>query len=65
MITIILMVKFKFEKVKVCEKIYEVFTYGPSEGSEDEECLTVERVSRGFRMIMQGDFNGWIGDGIW
>ena len=47
-----------------------VAAYGPSEGSDDDECRkfwndmndTLERVSRGFRIIVLGDLNGWIGD---
>lgn len=61
----ILIVKYKFERVKVCE----VVTYGSSEGSEDEEWMTycnklnivLERVKRGFRVIVLDDLNGCIG----
>ena len=62
----ILMVKFKFKKVKVCV----VAAYGPSEGSDERECVNfwsdlngvLDRVSGGFRVIVLGDLNGWIGD---
>jgi hypothetical protein len=62
----ILLVKFKFKKVKVCV----VVSYGPSENSEEEEYMTfwnelndvLDTVSLGFRMIVLGDLNGWIGD---
>ena len=60
------MAKFKFKKVKVCV----VASYGPSEGSDDDECMkfwndmkeTLERVSGGFRIIVLCDLNGWVGD---
>ena len=61
----ILMVKFKFEKVKVCV----VVTYGPSEGNVEESTIfwdnlndVLDGVSRSFRLIVLGDLNGWIGD---
>src|SRR5678815_4943822 len=66
--TRILMVKFKFEKVKVCV----VVTYFPSEGNVEESAIfcdnlndVLDGVSRSFRLIvlaLLGDLNGWIGD---
>src|SRR5678815_2301140 len=60
-----LMVKFKFQKVKVCV----VVTYGPSEGNVEESTIfwdnlndVLDWVSRSFRLIVLGDLNGWIGD---
>src|SRR5678815_5909294 len=61
----ILMVKLKFEKVKVCV----VVTYGPSKGNVEESTIfwdnlndVLDGVSRSFRLIVLGDLNGWIGD---
>src|SRR5678816_1653157 len=63
--TRILMVKFKFEKVKECV----VVTYGPSEGNVEESTIFRDNLnngldgeSRSFRLIVLGDLNGWIGD---
>ena len=68
----ILMVKFKFARVKVCV----VVAYGPSDNCAAEERVefwndlkgVLDRVNRGFRVIVMGDFNGRIGvqkrDGI-
>ena len=46
----ILLIKFKFSRVKVCV----VVGYGPNEG---------DRVGNGYKLCIMGDLNGWIGDG--
>src|SRR5678816_1549157 len=58
--TRILMVKFKFEKVKVCV----VVTYGPYEGNVEESTIfwdnlngDLNGVIRSFRLIVLGDLN--------
>ena len=61
----ILLIKFKFSRVKVCV----VVGYGPHEGDGEEKDRfwngrdrTLDNVGNGYRLCVLGDLNGWIGD---
>ena len=60
----IMLIKFKFSRVKVCV----VVGYGPNEGNGKERerfwnylDKNVDRGGNGFRLCVLGDLNGWIG----
>ena len=61
----ILLIKFKFSRVKVCV----VVGYGPNEGDGEERDRfwndmdrTLDSVGNGYRLCILGDLKRWIGD---